>query len=413
MLISLIVGIVLLLTSYNFFRIVKDALHPAVVFPAVWGGAITVIGLAEPFGYLQITPSTFLVFILGIFSFVVGALLGKKSPKYVVNMPTYNLDFKKITWFCLALHAVMLPSSWVEINQITTGAEDIFASAYRLRAASVSGEEKVGALVGNYLTSGLFFVPVLLIGWLENKVKLWMFVALTVPWVILNIFVGGRSGLIVLIFSSIYVYLSFGFKVSIKSIITFALIFIFVLIAGNLLVGKIDADIGGGISVIAQQSFKGFLDYFLQGPILFSQYYENQTKLTPTWDALIFSCHILAKFDFCVLPPLHQEFMSISRNGDSGNVYSVFFSIYPKYGWLGLILITGAYGFWANFHHTKRYKSIFNLLVAGFLFSAILLSIFSDTFGPSIYFFVKIFLISLVASFVFRQSKNSSFNSGR
>ena len=413
MLISLIVGMVLLLTAYNFFRIVRDALHPAVVFPAVWGVTITAIGLAEPFGYLQITPGTFLVFILGIFSFMVGALLGKKSPKYAGNMPTYNLDFKKIAWFCLALHAVMLPSSWVEINQITTGAEDIFASAYRLRAASVSGEEKVGALVGNYLTSGLFFVPVLLIGWLQKKVKLWMFVILTIPWVILNIFIGGRSGLITLIFSLIYVYMSMGRKISLQSIIAFGFSFIFVLIAGNLLVGKIDASIEDGVFAIARQSLKGFFDYFLQGLILFSEYYQQPNKISPTWDALVFPCQMLEKVSWCVPPSLHQGFMMFTNKGDYGNVYSIFFSIYPKYGWLGLFLISGIYGFWAKFHHARRHRSIFNLLIGGFLFSAILLSVFLDSFGTNIYFFVKIFLISSVASFAFRQSKNSSVNSGR
>lgn len=412
MLISLIVGIVLLLTAYNFFRIVRDALHPAVVFPAVWGVTITAIGLAEPFGYLQITPGTFLVFILGIFSFMAGALLGKKSPKYAGCMSTYNLDFTKIVWFCLALHAVVLPFAWSEIHKITIGAEDVFASAYRLRATSVNSEESVGAVVGNYLTLGLFFIPVLLIGWLQEKVRLWMLVVLSTPWIVFSIFIAGRSSLILLIFSLFYIYLSLNGKISLKSILVFTTFFIFVLISGNLLVGKIDADISNGFIEIFRQSIKGFFDYFLQGPILFSEYFDNKNKLKPTWDALIFPCHLLAKFDLCTLPSVHQGFMNFSRNGDNGNVYSLFFSIYPKYGWIGLILISGAYGFWAKYHHAKRFNSMFNLLISGFLFYASFLSIFSDGFGPSIYFFVKIFLISTVASFAFKQSKNSSVNPG-
>lgn len=413
MLTSLIVGIIFLLIAFGLFKLFRDALHPTVVFTAVWAVTVATIGLAKPFGYFQISTGTFLVFILGIFSFVCGALCWGRFSKYQNCIPSYNLDFRKIAWFCLAIHAVMLPFSWIEINRITTGAANIFAIAYSLRVTSLSGEEKIGALVGNYLISGLFFVPVLLIGLLQKKIKLWMFVAFSVPWVLLNLLVGGRSGLIILIFTSIYIYLTSGLNISIKFIISFIFIFIFVLISGNLLVGKIDADIEDDFRIIIAQSIKSFFDYFLQGPILFSQYFENQKRITPTWDALIFPCHILEKFDLCKIPPLHQEFMNFSQNGDNGNVYSLFFSIYPNYGWLGLILITGIYGYWANYHYSKRYKSIFDRLMSGFLFSASLLSIYSDTFGPSVYFFIKIFIICVVVSYVFKQSKNSGVNPGR
>lgn len=413
MTISLLVGLVLFLTAYICFRTINDTLHPAIVFPAVWGLTISAIGLAEPFGYFQISPGTLLLFILGILSFMTGALLGKRAPKYIKNYPLYDLNFKKIALFCLVLHAVMLPSSWAEINQITAGADDVFASAYRLRTASISGEEKVGALVGNYLTTGLFFIPVLLIGLLQKSIKSWIFIALATPWVVLNMFVAGRSGLITLILASTYIYFRLGGNVTIKSVTAFFIPFISILIAGNLLVGKIDAGIGDGTWDILQQSLKGFFDYFLQGPILFSQYFENPNKINSTWDALIFPCHILEKFKLCTIPPLHQEFLLMSHSGDVGNVYSMFFSIYPKYNWLGLILISGLYGFFSSHFHNKINSSIFNIIIAGFIFSAILLSIYSDTFGPSIYFFLKIFLISSFVSYAFKQSKNSSTDTRR
>ena len=216
-----------------------------------------------------------------------------------------------------------------------------------------------------------------------------------------------------LILTSIYIYISLGGGISLRSLTLFSSSFVFILVAGNLLVGKINAGIEDGIWTILQQSTKGFFDYFLQGPILFSQYFENPNLITPTWDALIFPCHILEKFKLCEVPPLHQEYMAISNSGDLGNVYSMFFSIYPKYGWIGLILITGLYGFVANFYHTRRGQSIFNQLVAGFIFSAIILSIYSDTLGSRIYFFFKIFLLSLILSYAFTKPKNSSTHPGR
>ena len=404
MLFSLIIGTFLLLAATICFQYRKDGLHPDVVFPSVWGMTMLLIGLAEPFGYFQISPGASLLFILGVFFFIAGALFGKRSSLSEGQISTYNLDFRKIAWFCIALHAVMLPLSWVEVSRITSNANDVFIAAYRLRADLVSGEERLGVIVGNYLLVGLFFVPVLTIGCMQNKIKMRMLVILAVPWILLNLLVGGRSSLITLIFSSIYVYISMNGRVSIKAVVSFSVFFIAVLVAGNLLVGKISADVEDGFWLILQQSAKGFFDYLLQGPILFSEYFNYPNKINPTWDALIFPCHVLEKINLCVLPPLHQEYLNFSRDGDLGNVYSLFFSIYPKYGWLGIILISSAYGWWARFHHARRRRSIFHLLMGSFLFSAVLLSVFSDTFGTSVYFFLKILIISLVASFAFEKT---------
>lgn len=400
---NLIVGIFLLLAAAVCYQFRRDGLHPAVVFPSAWGVTILFIGLAESFGYFQISPSALLLFIVGISFFIAGALFGKKGSMPDQHIFIYNLNFKGIIWFCIALHVVMLPLSWVEIIQITGGVGDIFAAAYRLRATSVSGEETVGVIVGNYLLSGLFFVPVLLIGWIQKQIRLCIFLILCFPWILLNIFVGGRSGLIMLIFSSAYVYISLSKKIAIKAIIVFGIILIFVLVAGNLLVSKIDARVEDGIWPILRQSAKSFFDYFLQGPILFSEYYDRQNFIKPTWDALVFPCQMLEKINLCKVPSPHQEFTPFSYDTEPGNVYSLFFSIYPKYGWLGIILISSGYGFWASFHHARRYKVLFHMLIGSFLFSAALLSIFLDAFGQNIYFLLKIFIISLVVSFAFKK----------
>jgi oligosaccharide repeat unit polymerase len=412
-LLSLIVGMVLLLVAHVFSRTVKDLLHPAVVFPAIWGVTITAIGLAEPFGYYQISPVVLLIFVLGISSFIAGALFGKRRAIHKKNILLYNLDFKKIAWFCIAFHAVMLPLSFAEVNRITGGAGDIFAAAYRLRAASISGDEKLGVVVGNYLLTGLFFVPVMLIGWMQKQIRSPILLVVCIPWILLNIFIGGRSSLIILIFASAYVYISLNNKIPFKAVVVFAIAFVSILIVGNLLVDKIDAHIEDGIWPIIQQSATSFFDYFLQGPILFSEYYERPNLIKPTWDALVFPCHLLEKINLCKVPPLHQEFTRFSNRAEVGNVYSLFFSIFPKYGWLGVVLICGGYGFWASFHHARRYKLIFHMLIGAFLFSAALLSIFSDTFGPSSYYFFKILIISSVVSYVFKKKQNTSFNARR
>ncbi|OUL99434.1 O-antigen polymerase [Variovorax sp. JS1663] len=404
MLASLFIGGLLVLAATACLGLRGDVLHPAIVFPAVWGAAIILLGLAAPFGYFQLSAAAFLVFVVGAFCFAIGALVAgsmRVSPK---EIGADALNYKKIAWACVALHAVMLPLSWREIEEMVSGSKDIWAAAYYLRSSAVSGEESVGPVVGNYLLVGLLFVPMLMTGWMRKKIWFWVLLSLSAPWVLLIIFVNGRSNLVFLILALAYIYFSLGGRMSFRAGTVFALAFVAVLVVGNLLVGKIDAGIDDAWLEVFAQSAKGFFDYLLQGPILFSRYFEDPSRINPTWDALIFPCHVLEKFNLCVRPPLHQDFMAFSVRGDLGNVYSIFFSIYPKYGWFGIVLIMFLYGCWAGFHHARRDNGILHLLMGGFLFSAALLSVFSDMFGANAYFFLKLLFIVTGANLVFRKT---------
>jgi len=406
-------GLLFLAISFALRAVLKDGLHPSVVFTLTWGLVLSAIGLAQPFGYFQIGLEALLMIIFGAIFFVIGSLAKiKKKSFYSIN-PNYNINYRKVIIFCFFIHAAMLPISYVEISSITQNTDDIYSSAYRLREAAVSGEEKVGLLVGNYLTLGLFFVPILLVGRVQKKVGILNFLLLVMPWFLINIYVNGRSGIVTLLLCCIYIYLTQGRKISLIAVLVFALSFCLVLVAGNLLVGKIDATLDEGVSNVLSQSVVGFANYLMQGPILLSEYIKNPVTINPSWDALVFFCQILSKIDMCVPPVQHQDYMAFTKDGDFGNVYSVFFSIYPNYGWLGIAIFFWAYGFWSSFHHVLAKKSLLHLLMAGFLFSACALSIFSDAYGMNLYFFVKIILIYLVSKSVFSEKTSNSSYAGK
>jgi oligosaccharide repeat unit polymerase len=412
MVVSLAAGAFLLLISLVLKSVVKDGLHPSVVFTMTWGLVLMAIGISQPFGYFQIGLEALLIILIGVIFYIAGSLAQIKRKSFYSGQVDYQIDYRKILIFCILLHAVMIPISFDEISSITQNSEDIYASAYRLREASVSGEEKVGFLVGNYLTLGLFFVPILLVGWIQRKLGIISFLLITVPWLVINVYVNGRSGIVTLLLCCIYIYLAQGKRISIRAIAVFALAFMAVLVAGNLLVGKIDATLDEGLFAVLLQSLVGFANYLMQGPILFSEYIKNPVAINPSWDALIFFCQILSKVEMCVLPVLHQDYMSFTRDGDIGNVYSVFFSIYPNYGWIGIIFFFWVYGLWSAFHHVRANNSLMHLLLAGFLFSACTLSIFSDAYGMNLYFFIKIIFIYLISRRVFAKKTSNSSNTG-
>ena len=221
------------------------------------------------------------------------------------------------------------------------------------------------------------------------------------PWVLLGLLVSGRVGVITLTISCFYVFIVLGGRVTFKAMAGFALFFLLALISGNLLVGKIEAELGDGARDIFLQSIKGFFDYFFAGPILFSRYFSDPTLIVPTWDALIFPCQVLEKFGMCSVPLIHQEFLTINTDGDLGNVYSIVFSILPKYGFLGLLVVMFFYGVAASFFHQSRCDSLFKLLMAGLMFYATVLSIYLDGFGTAIYFFIKVYFLCFVIEKLF------------
>jgi oligosaccharide repeat unit polymerase len=405
---SLMLGGLFLIVAAVVWGWIKDALHPAVVYSGAWGVTLAGIGLAEPFDYYQVSSSAGLVFVIAGAVFISGATLLARKP-YVENYAfVMDLDFRKLLLACFLIHIVMIPVATFEILSLTSGAEDLFQAAFRLRINSVTGEETVGFLTGNYITLGLIMVPILMAGFVKGLVRGWLLVAVAMPWVVLGLLVSGRVGVITLTVSCFYVFVSMGGKITSKTIVAFMFCFITILISGNLLVGKIEAEIGDGVRDIAGQSIKGFFDYFFAGPILFSRYYSDPTLIVPTWDALIFPCHVLEKIGMCSVPMIHQEFLTINTEGDLGNVYSIVFSILPKYGFLGLLVVMFFYGLSASYFHCRRCGSLFSLLMAGFLFYATILSIYLDGFGTAVYFFIKVYVVCILIENVFLKKYNQS-----
>ena len=398
---TLLLGLAFLILGGALRAWTRDTLHPAVVYLAAWGVTLAGIGLASPLGYFQISAPSGLVFVIAGLAFVSGSMLWVKQPTVENHSLITDIDFRILLWTCIVIHLVILPLAILEILSLTSGAEDLFQAAFRLRINSVTGEETVGFLTGNYITLGLVIIPILMAGFVKMLVRGWQLIIVATPWVLLGLLVSGRVGVITLTISCFYVFIVLGGRVTFKAMAGFALFFLLALISGNLLVGKIEAELGDGARDIFLQSIKGFFDYFFAGPILFSRYFSDPTLIVPTWDALIFPCQVLEKFGMCSVPLIHQEFLTINTDGDLGNVYSIVFSILPKYGFLGLLVVMFFYGVAASFFHQSRCDSLFKLLMAGLMFYATVLSIYLDGFGTAIYFFIKVYLLSFVIKRLF------------
>jgi oligosaccharide repeat unit polymerase len=382
--------------------------HPAVLFPTVWATIHGCILAASSLGFYQIDLMTAGLFVAGAVSFSVGGVVGETLTQAVSRRPgerrtREDLDYSAIARASLALHAAMLPVWWRSARVIAGDVATTAAFARELRVKAVTGEAIHGSLVGNYLVLGLIVVPVLVIGRLRGRIPLPLVALASFPWLVANLFSNGRGALVQLVIAVSYLYVTGRTRLGSRALVAAAGAFAAVFVSGAVLVGKQGIAGESKPSGIARLAVENFADYTLQGPILFSRYLSGQLAVESTWDALGFPCAVLRRFDLCEPGPLHQEYGEFSEHGRSGNVYSVFFSVYPKYGITGVVVILGLYGAWACAHHRRHVvgASLADSLLASYLASAVVLSIFSDLFGPSLNFFVKAVLVCTLLQMVF------------
>jgi oligosaccharide repeat unit polymerase len=404
---SLFAGLAFLLFALVILPYVRDLLNPAVVYLGSWGLTLLGIGLATGFGYFEVSADAVLVFAVGAAAFVAGALSMGRASQHPDRRVFREINYRKVVWFSLLVHLLVVPLAIADIRSITSGAEDLLQVAFRLRIDSVTGEQTVGTVTGNYIVLGLIIIPIMMAGVVMNRLSGLLALSVALPWILLGLLVSGRVGAITLAFSCLYIFFVLGGRLTIKAISGFGVFLVLMLVAGNLLVGKIEAEFGDGVKDILGQSIKGFFDYFFAGPILFSRYLEDPTSIIPTWDALIFPCQVLEKIGACTVPLIHQEFLPINTGGDLGNVYSIVFSTFPKYGFLGTVVIMFFYGVAAGYFHARRCSGLFSLLISSYLFYATILSIYLDGFGNSAYFFIKVFVVVFLIKNVFSMKNES------
>jgi oligosaccharide repeat unit polymerase len=375
----------------------------------VWGVVLLLIGGLGPLiGFYELQVSALAVFTFGTLMFVLGSLIGDLITRHIEPGRPQNiverLNYVGLAQFAVLAHLVMIPLWWADVKNITEGADSIFALAFELRYQAVTTNTTVGPLVGNYLLLGYILLPVLLVGALRKEISGWAVVAVGAPWVLQNLLTNGRAGTVLLFLVGTYIAIVMGRRIRIRVILASIVGFMALFGAGAILVGKsgIQADVPALDT--AYLVLKNLVDYIVAGPILFSEYLSDKKAIVPSWDALVFPCQLLAKIGACTVPPQHQDFLDFGSNDQVANVYSVYFSIYPRYGIAGVTSITFVYGAWTAYHHSrnKDVLSFLHLVIGGYLFSATVLSIFSDYFFPSLYFFIKVVIFCFCLSIVTR-----------
>jgi oligosaccharide repeat unit polymerase len=266
---------------------------------------------------------------------------------------------------------LFLPLWWNEVTRVAGDASSFLVVAYKVRAATTAYEDSIGSVVANYLVAGLILMPVLLIGRARGQISLPLLIVTVVPWLVANLVANGRGSLLQFVIASGYaVHMQAG-RIRKTTALGLVGIFLLVFVGGILLVGKEGVTETSGLADVGEAALQNFFGYLLQGSVLFGKYMAGVVDVAPRWDALSFFCIAGSKLGLCVPADLHLDFNAYRPDGAWGNVYSVYFSIYPNYGMMGVVAFMALYGAWTSLHHEGAARSLAHTLVAAYLVSSI------------------------------------------
>ena len=389
-------AIALALIAISYRIAFRERVHHAVAFATVWAILLALSVAALPLQFYRIEPAATGVFLVGALLFGLGAILGERlaaqSPSALRSAPSPidSLRYPTIAACAVVLNLALVPMWWNDVIRIT-GADDLLTIGFRMRWLTVLGEDGHGSLIGNWLVLGLIVTPILALGVFRARLPGWVLVPACGPWIFANLVSNGRAGLVQTLVAIAYLRAMEDKPINFRSLLPVVAVFTAVFGGGVLLVEKSGATADSGTADVVMSVVSNLLEYVAQGPILFSRWFAGMTDITPTWDALVIPCKLLQAAGLCVSGEQHQEFSEFGQGLKFGNVYTVYFSVLPKYGWIGLVYILIIYGAWATFHHRRHAQrgNLFHSLLAAQLFAAVLLSGFADTFAPSLNFMAK------------------------
>lgn len=403
-LLSLLAGCTLLMGAFFSRAYEKTVYAPATAMFLTWGIALVVLAFLPLLGFYHLAVEAVLLYVMGTVWFAFIAILSSwiltrptRAGAYSLVGPADKLNFRHLLMLWIVIAIISYP---LAIVNILNYGSDIAEVSYNIRRASVAGEDILNPLVSNLFVLISVLANIFLFGVISKKIKPFSFVILVVPFIFISLIVSGRSGLVSLVLGWLVIFAVFSEKFKFRYLAIPILILLFVLFFGGLWVKKFDVEnqTGSEFLFIMVEHFFGYL---YQGPILFSRYFTGEISIATNWDFFNSFCHVLSKLDVCQPLQLHADFEYYGYLRP-GNVYSMYFSIIPHYGYIGLLVVFGIYAVFASVtYHKMKSKQLFSLVVYPAMFSAIVLSVFKDGVGYSFYWILKVLIICVFLRFFF------------
>jgi oligosaccharide repeat unit polymerase len=367
----------------------KSLAYPPALFCGVWSALFLVLQFSVGTVY-PIRAESVCFYVLQPILFSLGGVVTRdlqRKGSSIVGQTTRSSSeqtrIRRVLDICLAVLVFSIPFYWQYIQGLADSYGGVeFWIAVRLQSIETETASSFN-LVGNLLPFSIIIALLMMYeddGTQQRRLRTWIAGGLSF---VMNFLTAGRAGATLLVLALIGTYWvrkrGLGWKfiaVSVSSLMI-------VLVMLAVLVGKGGASVENDVAENVPAVAESLQVYALGGIVGFDAILQRSNAIPETWPIYRNFVQVANKLGagFEILP-LHAEFLSIGPGVASiTNVYTMYFSYLPSFGFAGCSLIVLVLGFVCSYVYwaARRLGPAATVLYALF-FNAVLISPYNEQF---------------------------------
>ncbi|MGL5529423.1 MAG: O-antigen polymerase [Plesiomonas shigelloides] len=380
--------------------------NPALIFCFVFSVVLTMAWISSYlFDFHPISMEAYSVYGCGNIAFIAGSLLVRWIYRHETKI--YNNEQSDnplnivciLTLLCLIIY---IPVAYTEFLQATP---DMSFALKILRTREKGLDEQIfSTMTNNFIVLSSCLVMLASYLFAKKRISFAVFFVVYVVFCFYNFITGTRAAILLISLSCIFIYAMSSVRVS--------KLFLLVLLSSAIILGSLIAifmgkdgmDRDGKLSDNIDKVVQNYFSYSVQGVILFDNYVSGKYGgVEANWDILSGVKEVVNKIsgepEFNIKSK-YSQFSFFSKE-NSGNVYTIYFSIFPLYGLGGVVFFLMFYGMACEYVYIKS-TGVF-LVLLGFINATLCLNIFNEQVFTNIVFTLKfltfLFLMKLIVYF--------------
>jgi len=379
----------------------RSLLFPPSLFAAIWLFNLMVLSALGDL-FLSVSDTACLVYLLGAVAFAIGGLLVLPSSRAMASEYQDRTDEEgRRKWIHRFLDVTLLVliagfPYYFQIARHVAGDTNITLMLSAIRGSEVeeqAGADPFGLIGGNLAVLALVCAPAIFYesnGTWPWRVRTLISVILVLAYGFLN---GSKESILIVLVLFFVSWIKSG-TLRLRTLTFSASLVIALFSAGALLVNFAGASFEGSNAALRKIG-NTVLAYWLGGTVAFGRIVNDPDSIKVTQNIWRFFLEIARKLGAdVVVPTLHAPYTVISSNPSIRflgiNVYTIYFSYYPDFGWAGVIIGMACIGaittaIWKRaIHGSPVYSLMFASLCVG-----IVLSFFAEHFLLTLNFYIK------------------------
>jgi oligosaccharide repeat unit polymerase len=378
------------------YRINQNLLFPPVLFVGTW--LISLLGIMlSGDSMFEVSSLTYLVYIFGAISFSIGGVVGldmgrARAPDTIGLKSTNQTNCSSSLALDVALVVLVvgLPFYWREMSSHVSNVEsDLLLMNIRQKMIELHDERSTFSLVRNLDVLVQFVAAAMFYEMNGSKARRWRAIAAAVLAIVYGAMSGTKISIVSLIMTFFFISSIKAGKIRVDLLLSVIGLSIVAFCVGLLTVNYAYisfADISSLFSLLGDT----LQNYWLGGLVAFDRIVENPNIIESTQPIGRFFLETGRSFGMNIyVPAKHADYIAIS-NSMYTNVYTIYFSYFKEFGWIGttvIMLILGVV--MSSIYRKALYGGPMVVPLYSMMCIALILTLHAEHFFLGLNFYIK------------------------